>query len=95
MWKEKCVYVLNYVKSFKAIHKSNSRTRSQQENKKKNCAEDSCLFQSLYCCKIAGTIMVLCYPLFTKKCVNGIKQRMWTPLLNSAYSNWSRYQISL
>ena len=34
MWKEKFVYVLNYVKSFKAIHESNSRTRSQQQNKK-------------------------------------------------------------
>ena len=35
-------------------------------------------------------------PLFTRKGVYGIKQKNWTPSLNSAYSNWStKFQLKL
>ena len=34
MWKKKFVYVLNYLKTFKAVHKNNPRTHSPQQNKK-------------------------------------------------------------
>ena len=34
MWKEKFVYVLNYLKTFKAVHKNIPRTHSFQQNKK-------------------------------------------------------------
>ena len=34
MWKKKFVYVLNYLKTFKAMHKNNPRTQSPQENNK-------------------------------------------------------------
>ena len=32
MWKKKFVYVLNYLKTFKAVHKSNPRAHSLQQN---------------------------------------------------------------
>ena len=32
MWNKKFVYVLNYLKTFKAVHKNNPRTHSPQEN---------------------------------------------------------------
>ena len=34
MWKKKFVYVLNYSKTFKAVHKNNPRRHSPQQNKK-------------------------------------------------------------
>ena len=34
MWKKKFVYVLNYLETFKAVHKNNPWTRSPQQNKK-------------------------------------------------------------
>ena len=34
MWSKKLVYVLSYLKSFKAVHKINPRTQSPQLNKK-------------------------------------------------------------
>ena len=34
MWKKKFVYVLNYAKTFNAVHKNNPRTHSPQQNKK-------------------------------------------------------------
>ena len=34
MWNEKFVWVLNYLKIFKAVHKSNARTHLPQQNKK-------------------------------------------------------------
>ena len=34
MWKKKVAYVLNYLKTFKAVHKNNPRTHSPQQNKK-------------------------------------------------------------
>ena len=34
MWKEKFVYVLDYLKTFKAVHKNNPLTHSSQQNKK-------------------------------------------------------------
>ena len=34
MWKKKFVYVLNYLKTFKAMHKNNPRTQSPQQNNK-------------------------------------------------------------
>ena len=52
MWKEKCVYVLNYVKSFKAIH--NSRTRSQQENKKKTVLKTAAYFKVSTAVRLQG-----------------------------------------
>ena len=54
MWKEKCVYVLNYVKSFKAIHESNSRTRSQQENKKKTLLKTAAYFKVSTAVRLQG-----------------------------------------
>ena len=33
MWKKKFIYVLNYLKTFQAVHKNNLRTYSPQENK--------------------------------------------------------------
>ena len=84
MWKKKFVYVLNYLKTFKAVHKNNPQTHPPHQNKK-NCVDDSCIFQSLYSPKVAGTIIALRLPLFTKNCVSGIKQKKWTPPLNSAY----------
>ena len=32
MWKKKFVYVLNYLKTFKAVHKNNPQTHSPQQN---------------------------------------------------------------
>ena len=93
MWNKKFVYVLNYLKHFKAVPKNNPRMDSPQQNKK-SCVGDNCLFQSLYCGKVAETITVLHLPLFPKKRVTHLKQKKWTPPLNSAYWNWSRYQIS-
>ena len=34
MWNKKLFYVLNYLKVFKAVPKSNAQTRSPQQNKK-------------------------------------------------------------
>ena len=34
MWKKKFVYVLNYLKTFKAVRKNNPRTHSPQHIKK-------------------------------------------------------------
>ena len=34
MWKKKFVYLLNYLKFFKAVYKKNPRTHSPQQNKK-------------------------------------------------------------
>ena len=34
MWKKKFVYILNYLKTFKVVHKNNPRTHSPQQNKK-------------------------------------------------------------
>ena len=39
------------------------------------------------CCKVAGTVGVLRLSSFTKKDVSGLKQKKWTALLNSSYSN--------
>ena len=47
MWNKKFVYVLNYLKTFKAVHKNNPRMRSPQQDKKCR-ADDSCPLQSLY-----------------------------------------------
>ena len=33
MWNKKFVYVLNYLKNFKAVHKNNPRMHSPQQNK--------------------------------------------------------------
>ena len=82
MWKEKFVYVLNYFKTFKAVHKNNPHTHGHNKIKKP-CG----LFQSLYSRKVAGTITAPCLPLFTKKGASGVKQKNWTQPVNSAYSN--------
>ena len=68
--KEKFVYVLNYLKTFKAVHKNNSQMDSLQQNKKD---EDSCVFQSLYSRKVARIINALHLLSFAKKSVSGIK----------------------
>ena len=68
------VYVLNYLKIFKAVPKSYPRTHPPQKNLKSR-VDDSCQFQSLYSRKVAETIIVLLLPLFTKKGVSGIKQK--------------------
>ena len=34
MWKENFVYILDYLKTFKAVRKNNSWTHSPQQNKK-------------------------------------------------------------
>ena len=97
MWKKKFVYVLNYLKTFKAVHKNNPQTHPPHQNKK-NCIDDSCIFQSLYSPKVAGTIIALRLPSFTKNCVSGIKQKKWTPPLNSAYIHISlgtKFQLKL
>ena len=84
MWKKKFVYGLNYLITLKVtIH---GRTHGN----KKSHVDDSCLLQSFYSDKVAGTIMGLGLPMFTEKGVSpfiGIKQKKWTPPLNSAYSN--------
>ena len=86
MWKKKFVYVLNYLKTLKAVHKNNPRTHSPQQNKKV-VFDDKCLFQSLYSRMVVGTAIVVCLPSFTKKGVSVIKQKKWTPPLNSEDSN--------
>ena len=48
------------------------------QNKIKSRVDDGCLFQSLYSCTVAETV---------KEGVSGIKQKKWTPPLNSAYYN--------
>ena len=97
MWKTKFVYVLNYSKTFMAVHKNNSQTHPPHQNKK-SFVDDSCIFQSLYSPKVAGTIIALRLPSFTKNCVSGIKQKKWTPPLNSAYIHISlgtKFQLKL
>ena len=44
MWKK---FVLNYLKTFKAVRKNNQRTHSPQHNKK-SCVDDSYPFLGLY-----------------------------------------------
>ena len=75
------------IKFFEVIPKNNSGTHSPQQNKKAVCVDDICLFQSLCSRKVAETITVFSLPSFTKKDVSSIKQKKWTPPLNSAYSN--------
>ena len=82
MWNKKFVYVLNYLKTFKAVHKNNPRTHSPQQNK-----NSYCLFQSFYSRKVAWTIIALLLSSFTKEGASGIKQKKWTAPLNSAYLN--------
>ena len=97
MWKTKFVYVLNYSKTFMAVHKNNSQAHPPHQNKK-SFVDDSCIFQSLYSPKVAGTIIALRLPSFTKNCVSGIKQKKWTPPLNSAYIHISlgtKFQLKL
>ena len=45
--------------------------------------------------KVAGTVIALFLPLFTKKGVSSLKQKKWKLLLDFAYSNQFRYQISV
>ena len=73
MWKETFAYVLNSLRTFKAVHKKNPWTHSPQQNKK--TVDDSWLFLSLYSRKIVGTIITLRIPSFTKKDVFGLKQK--------------------
>ena len=54
MWNKKFVYVLNYLKTFKAAPENNSLTQSR--------VDDSCLFQSLYSRKVAETTIALRLP---------------------------------
>ena len=68
---KKFVYVLNYLKIFKAVAKSNPRRHSSQQNKKAVMTTA----QSLYFLKVAETIIMLCLPSIPKKGVSGIKQK--------------------
>ena len=77
MWNKKFAYVLNYLKSLKAVHKNNPWTHSLHQNKKAVLAT-AVYFKSLYSCMVAETV---------KQGVFGIKQEKWTPPLNFAYSN--------
>ena len=80
-----------------AVHKNNSQAHPPHQNKK-SFVDDSCIFQSLYSPKVAGTIIALRLPSFTKNCVSGIKQKKWTPPLNSAYIHISlgtKFQLKL
>ena len=86
MWKKKLVYVLNYLKTFKALHKNNPRTNSPQQNKKA-VLMTTAYFKVPTLVKVAGTIIALRLPLFIKNGVSGIQQKKLTPPLNSAYSN--------
>ena len=85
MWKKKFVFILNYIKTFKTVHKNNPRMHSPQQNKKAVLTKAAYLKVSSR--KVAGTIIVLLLPSFTKKGVSGIKLEKWTPLLNFANSN--------
>ena len=91
MWNKKFVYILDYLKKFKAVPKNNPLTTTTTT---KSPADDGCLFQSLYSCNVAKTIIGLRSPSFTKKGVSSIKQKNVSTPLNSAYSNHSKYQIS-
>ena len=84
MWNKKFVQVLKYLNIFKAMHKKQP-TDALAVTKQKSGVDDSCLFQIFYSRTVTETV---------KKDVSGIKQKKWTPPLNSAYSNLSRYQIS-
>ena len=90
---ERSLFVLNYLKTFKAVRKNNQRTHSPQHNKK-SCVDDSYLFLGLYSRKVAGRVIALGLPSFTKRDVSTLKQRKLTAPLNSPYSNWFKYQFS-
>ena len=68
--KEKVRYVLNYLETFKAVHKNHPRTHSLPQNKK------AVLMTAAYfkvSTAVAGTTIALHLPSFTKKGVFGIK----------------------
>ena len=78
----KFVYVLNYLKFLRQCPKAVHR-RTLLNKIKKACWRQLPISKS----KAAETIIVLCLPSFTKKGLSSIKQKKWTPLFNSAYSN--------
>ena len=84
--KEK-VCVLNYIKTFKAVHKNNPRTYSTQQNKKVVLTTAAYLKASIPV-RSQGQWqwLLFVYVPFPKR-VSGIKQKKWTPPLNSAKSN--------
>ena len=86
MWSKKFVYVLNYLKNFKAVPKNKPRIHLQQQNKKIH-VDDNYPFQSFCSRKVAETIVVLQLPSFTKKAVSDLKEEKWIASLNSAYLN--------
>ena len=85
MWNEKFVYVLNYLKIFKAGDKNNQRTHSPHQKKP-------------YWRQLPISKSLLPYgrrdnnrlSLLTKKGVFSLKQKKWTP----PFLNYSRNQIS-
>ena len=86
MWSKKLVYVLSYLKSFKAVHKINPRTQSPQLNKKA-VLTTAAYFKVSTHVLLQGQKLYFFLSSFTKKGVSGIKPKKQTPLLNSAYSN--------
>ena len=78
---ERSLFVLNYLKTFKAVRKNNQRTHSPQHNKK-SCVDDSYLFLGLYSRKVAGRVIALGLPSFTKSDVSALKQiKLTAPLI--------------
>ena len=70
MSKKKFVYVLNYLKTFKAVPKNNPRTHSSQQNKKAVLTA-AAHFKVSTPVRSKETITALHLPSFTKKGVSG------------------------
>ena len=58
---------------FNPVPKNNPRIHSPQQQKSR--ADGSCLFKSIYSCKVAETIIALRLPSFTKKGISQLKQK--------------------
>ena len=78
MLKKKFSYDLNYFQNFSGSAQKQSMDTPQQNK--------VVLLISKSLVKVAGTMIALRLPSFTKKGASGIKQEKWAPLLNSAYS---------
>ena len=66
-----------------------------KNRKKVSFTMEFCILELVYVPSLSVNWQFLCFePNLPKKGIPSLKQKMWTPPLNSAYLYYSRYQIS-